>query len=64
MQQKIELLVITTISAITGTATPYFADLTNIEIPIIIIQLFQILSYSVAIIVGIATLYKFYKSEK
>ena len=61
MQGKIELLIITIMSAVTGTVAPLGAKLTPLEIPLIVIQIFQLVSYSVAIIVGLVTLYKFCK---
>lgn len=64
MQHKIELFVIIVGSAITGTLAPFGAKIAQMEVPLIVMQLFQLLSYSTAIIVGLVTLYKFYKNKK
>lgn len=64
MTSKIEMLAITAGSAIVGTVTPFFAEISHIELPKIIIQLFQLLSYSTAIIVGCITIFKTLKQKK
>jgi len=64
MQQKIELFIVTGSAAVTGTFAPIGADIVKMEVPLIVMQIFQIVSCSVAIIVGLVTLYKFLKHKK
>ena len=63
MVQKFELLTITFGAAITGTVAPFAAEVVKLEIPLIVMQVFQLISYSTAITIGCLTLYKFYKNR-
>jgi len=63
MQHLIENTILSIGLAVTGTVAPFIA-VSETRIPLIVMDCFQLLSYSGAFIIAMVTVYRFYRETK
>lgn len=63
MQHLIENTILSIGLAVTGTVAPLVA-INETRIPLLVMDIFQLLSYSGAFIIAMVTVYRFYKETK